>query len=118
MGLTHRTWLVSTAPLAVEPEPAPGATSMVRIESVSPNPSHEGSHLRFRPGGPAIATVTIQDVSGRIVRTISSERYAPGAHDVYWDGADARGRRVPPGIYLWRVRSGALEASRKFARLD
>jgi hypothetical protein len=48
--------------------------------------------------------VTIRDVAGRRIRTLSSGPRAPGSHELVWDGMDDRGTAVRSGIYFVQVR--------------
>lgn len=48
-------------------------------------------------------TVRVFDLAGRRVRTLFAGEQGGGSFAVAWDGTDAAGRRVPPGIYLFRV---------------
>jgi len=52
--------------------------------------------------------VTLFDVAGRSVRALHASR---GATAVDWDGADAGGHRVAPGVYLARLSAGAQEST-------
>ena len=48
--------------------------------------------------------VGIFDLGGRRLRDLSLQRLHPsGRHQIPWDGRDAAGRIVPPGIYVLRV---------------
>ncbi len=40
---------------------------------------------------------------GRKVRTLKSGRFKFGEYWWYWDGRDARGRRLPPGLYAYKI---------------
>jgi hypothetical protein len=86
-------------PLAVPPSPT-GALLL----SASPNPAHGDVALDF--GRPLVTggVLAIHDVQGRELR-----RYelAPGARGATWDGRDATGERVRPGVYLAALRTGA-----------
>ena len=48
-------------------------------------------------------TVRVFDLAGRRVRTLFAGEQGGGSFAVAWDGTDSAGRRVPPGIYLFRV---------------
>lgn len=48
-------------------------------------------------------TVRVFDLAGRRVRTLFAGERGGGSFAVAWDGTDAADRRVPPGIYLFRV---------------
>jgi hypothetical protein len=55
------------------------------------------------PGGRL--DIEIFDIAGRRRRTLTSARAAGGRAEISWDGRDAAGRLLPPGVYL--ARSGA-----------
>ena len=47
--------------------------------------------------------VQIYDIAGRLVHTLHDENLRSGRYFHEWDGLDAAGNRVPPGIYLLSV---------------
>ena len=47
--------------------------------------------------------VQIYDIAGRLVHTLQDENLRSGRYFHEWDGLDAAGNRVPPGIYLLSV---------------
>jgi flagellar hook assembly protein FlgD len=57
------------------------------------------------------------DVHGRRVRTLAKSEWPAGYHALDWNGRDAQGRRVSPGIYLYRMEAGTFRKSRKLAVL-
>ncbi|MCA9730321.1 MAG: flagellar biosynthesis protein FlgD, partial [Candidatus Eisenbacteria bacterium] len=66
----------------------------------------------------AAILVTIHDVMGRTVRTISpGESDASGAPAFTWDGKDDAGRDLGAGTYWVRVTSTTGEWSRPLIRL-
>jgi hypothetical protein len=49
--------------------------------------------------------VTVYDLSGRLVRRLVERRaVSTGEYAISWDGKDASGAQVPPGIYYVRLR--------------
>jgi hypothetical protein len=83
------------------PENAPGNAQIVG--SAWPNPSSKGATIELRGSGPVRnVKVSICDVAGREVRALASS----GDRQVFWDGADHRGVRVPAGVYFVRVSGG------------
>jgi len=46
--------------------------------------------------------VRLYDIAGRLVRTFAEDRSA-GTYAISWDGRMADGRRIPSGIYFYRV---------------
>ena len=69
-----------------------------------------------RISGEQPVTLTIYDLSGRIVRRLEERRIdVRGQYDLHWDGTDASSALAEPGIYLARldvdVDSGAAKAT-------
>ena len=57
-----------------------------------------------RVGDDSPVKATISNLSGRVLQTIREERrFSTGTYTLSWDGRDADGRHVPPGIYLIRL---------------
>lgn len=56
---------------------------------------------------PESATITIQDSSGKTVRTLTAD-LSTGSHSVEWDGTDDAGNQLADGAY--KVTVGALDA--------
>ncbi len=57
--------------------------------------------------GEADTTVRIYDLSGRLLAEIYRGNDKSGRYSAKWDGTDAQGHLVPPGIYIFRL---AIEA--------
>ena len=52
---------------------------------------------------PSWVEVAVWDLSGRRVRQVYEGLDDVGIYERMWDGRDASGRLVPPGLYLYRV---------------
>ena len=59
----------------------------------------------------------VYDVTGRRVCVWPEQRLPAGVHDLVWDGRDAVGRAVAPGLYVWRVTVQGRPLIRKLIRL-
>ena len=53
------------------------------------------------------------NIQGRLIRTLVEGSRAAGEHEVAWDGTDEYGIDVAAGVYLYRLRLGELEETRK-----
>ena len=93
------------------------AFSQGRSLQLSANPSRGSILLRFGIPVAAATDIRIFDATGRTVCRIDAGVLAAGAHELTWDGRDEAGKLVAPGIYLVRVRAGALELSAKAVRI-
>ena len=77
-----------------------------RVVQIAPNPLRDLAIIEFRIVRPAMTKISIFDVSGRLVwhRNLGVKR--SGTHQVAWDGRNASGREVSPGVYLVGVETG------------
>jgi len=81
--------------------------------SALPNPFSGGTRIELSLPGPAPATLEIYDVLGRKVTTLAARPFDAGRHSLFWDGRDARGRQVSPGVYFMRLDTGERSQIKK-----
>jgi hypothetical protein len=94
------------------------ARGSVDLRSVCPNPFGEATRIRFSvPGGEKVR-LTIHDVRGRVVRTLTSGPVETGLHEVLWDGRDSDGKHASPGVYFARLETAGAAVSRKVVKLQ
>ena len=79
----------------------------------SPNPSRNATTLRFtlRPNE-APTSVTVYDVTGRVVRTLPLSAAARAAGRVVWNGVDEDGNIAAAGLYFARLPGVAARPAR------
>jgi hypothetical protein len=82
---------------------ATAAASVVDLLA-APNPFSGSLNYSYRiPLGPSRSVeIGAYDMTGRLVRTLVSERQAPGRYSVRWNAGSA-----PPGVYFLRARIGS-----------
>jgi len=85
--------------------------------AVAPNPMRDGADVRFVVPMAAPVRIDVLDVAGRLVRTLARATFAAGPQRAAWDGRDAAGATVAPGVYRVRVRVGAVERALTVVRL-
>jgi hypothetical protein len=86
--------------------------------SVDPNPMSAGGMLRFVTRTPGPVRISLFDLSGRLVRSISEP--APSGsrlHQVRLDGLAGGGRALGSGIYFYRVEAPDGTAEGRFILL-
>jgi hypothetical protein len=71
--------------------------------SISPNPTRQATVVSFGLPEGGDVSIELYDVEGRLVRHWERKALPAGAHHVTWDGRDAGGRAVSPGIYFARM---------------
>ena len=78
-----------------------------------PNPARGAIAIRYSVARTSDVDVQVYDPAGRLVRTWRSADVGPGSHSMSWDGRDARGRKLPSGVYFLRLRAGDFVADRR-----
>ena len=103
----------AAVPTAVE-EAAAGLPQAFALEPAWPNPFNASVQIPFSVrGGNTVIELTVHDVLGRTVRTLTSGPAAAGRHVVRWDGRGEAGEPVGNGAYLVRLRAGGRDAVAK-----
>jgi len=72
----------------------------------TPNPFSSVAVLHFRASAAGSIRLAIHDGLGREVRVFDRVELSSGTGQLSWDGRDAVGRSVPPGMYFLRSYSG------------
>ena len=92
-------------------ESVPVAT---RLLGNAPNPFNPTTVIRYELGKPAVVDLGVYDVTGRLVRSLtSSEPLGAGPHSATWDGRTDSGEEAASGLYLYRIDAGDLREVRK-----
>jgi hypothetical protein len=92
----------TVSPLGVA-EPASGAMANRLTLASLGNPSRGRVALSYNLPVAGVATLSVYDGAGRLVKQLASGPARVGTHRVVWDGTDALGRKVGAGVYLVRL---------------
>jgi hypothetical protein len=93
-----------------------GRKTRLGLEGAAPNPFVTATNIGFTLGQPGPLRLAIFDVGGRWVRTLVEGGREAGHHTVRWDGLNASGQVVPPGIYFCRLEAEGTRALVMIAR--
>jgi hypothetical protein len=92
-----------------------GASRTEASFAASPNPFTRSVRIRVpTPAARGSGTVALLNAAGRVVRTIPRA----SRQEVVWDGCDALGRAVPPGVYFCRYDGTSAAVSLKLVRVE
>ncbi|OQY26372.1 MAG: hypothetical protein B6244_13725 [Candidatus Cloacimonetes bacterium 4572_55] len=89
-------------PVAIEAPTLAGETDFVL--SNYPNPFSQQTTIHFEIPLSGLVELSIYDPGGRYVTTILNTELERGAHELTWNGRDARDRLCSPGVYLLQVK--------------
>ena len=93
VSLLHNRTLLLAAPFA-------GAHHYSAEVQITPNPTLRGVSIRFALARAGRVRLLVHDVAGRVIATPLDRSLPAGSQAIAWDGRDASGRPVAPGIYF------------------
>lgn len=76
------------------------------VMGAAPNPFDGSTSLSMSLRQAETVDLTIYDLAGRRVRTLSQGQIPAGDHLLRWDGRDQGGRALAAGVYFARLRAG------------
>ncbi|MDE3059007.1 MAG: VCBS repeat-containing protein [Bacteroidota bacterium] len=89
-----------------------------KLDQNYPNPFNPSTKISFTLPLNKQITLAVYDILGREVRTlINNEGYSKGIHSVVWDGKNDQGSAVASGTYIYRLKFGNFEKSKKMLLL-
>ena len=98
--------------------------SQFHLSQNYPNPFNSATVIPFKvhgkqktENGPIPTTLTIYNILGQRVKTLLDQDKSPGTYQVIWDGKDESGKEVSSGVYLYRLRCGDQEKTKKLLYL-
>jgi hypothetical protein len=108
---------MATAGLAGVGDDIPARQGNHLTLDVRPNPFRSGGEVSFVFPVSTEGTIAVFSVAGRRVAELAVNPGGAGHDRVNWDGRDMSGRRLSPGVYFCRLRTGQAEVTRKFTIL-
>jgi hypothetical protein len=95
--------------LVYEPDER-GGNGRDRHVDIVPSPFNPMTSIKFEMEKPGRVSVSVFDVSGRLVRVLCNELRPAGLQVLEWNGRDDRGADVASGSYLVRVQTDGGQA--------
>ncbi len=83
----------------------------------TPNPFNPSTVIGYDLPARSYVTLSIYDITGRLVRALVRGEMDGGAHRAVWDGLDPQGRPASSGVYFYRLTAGKESISRKLVLL-
>jgi hypothetical protein len=93
-------------PTGIEEKPYLAANGNIGWCRALPNPFSGRTKICYLMPKGAQVRLIIYDAAGRAMRTLVQEQVSAGQHSAVWDGRDAHGRKVAPGIYFYDLITG------------
>jgi photosystem II stability/assembly factor-like uncharacterized protein len=82
-------------------------SSGIQIVSAYPNPARDKMNISLLLPKDCVAKVVIYDLTGRLIATLTDERYSSGTYEVEWNT-----KTIPSGAYIVELSAGGEKASK------
>jgi uncharacterized delta-60 repeat protein len=84
-----------------------------RLWQNTPNPFHHSTVISYSLPAATHVTLSIYDITGRLVETLVNEVQQPGVHQVRWER-----KSNPSGVYFYRLEAGEFVETRKMVVVE
>jgi len=101
----------------VEPDALP-ITSRLLLRTGAPNPFRTHTQITYRLPEACMIRLSVHNLEGREIAVLAEGMMNAGQHTAVWQGHDARGMRLSPGIYFTRLNNGETSLRRKIVKLE
>jgi hypothetical protein len=98
----------SSDPASVDSKPE----ELLALSAAWPQPARGGIQVRLSLPAASEVRIDVIDAAGRWIHTLARAAFPAGRSVITWDGRDASGRFVHPGIYWIFARASAGGAAR------
>jgi len=82
-----------------------------------PNPFNPETTISFNLSKVENIELEIFNIKGQKVKTLLNEQLSIGKHTVVWDGKDANNKQVSSGIYMYKLKAGDIQQTKKMILL-
>ncbi|NOQ21902.1 MAG: T9SS type A sorting domain-containing protein [Candidatus Aegiribacteria sp.] len=86
--------------------------NLIHSISLSPNPAAEYLNLNYSLQNTSEVKIEVYNIAGQLVRQLVDEDMPQGSHDFIWQGTDDSDRRLPSGIYIFRIETEEMVVNR------
>ncbi|RMG63673.1 MAG: DNRLRE domain-containing protein [Calditrichaeota bacterium] len=105
-----------TMPVGIADIDEPGLRDFELVQNY-PNPFNPSTTIEYRLNRATEVSLKIFNVLGQEIRTLVQARQTAGTYRVVWDGRDARGQRMPGGVYFYRLKTDRSSVVKKMILL-
>lgn len=82
-----------------------------------PNPFNPETEIHFELPSQDWVDLSVYDVAGSLVQVLVNRSLAAGRHVAIWKGTDLQGRRMPSGVYLYRIETATFRETKRMVLL-
>jgi hypothetical protein len=88
-----------------------------RLSQNYPNPFNPSTKIQYELSRPDHVKLTLFNITGQQIRVLVDKAMDAGSHLVQWDGLDEQGCQMPTGTYLYHIKTGDFQDTKKLILL-
>ncbi len=89
------------------------APERIALKQNYPNPFNPATTITFELPAPSAVRLVVVNAAGQAVAVLFEGKQPQGVRTVEWNGQDDAGRRLPSGVYVYRLEADGIVLSRK-----
>ena len=78
-----------------------------------PNPFNPSTEIRFDLPEADFVNLSVYNMMGQKIKTLTSENMTPGYHSIIWNGTNDSGSRVATGMYFYSINTSQFQSIKK-----
>lgn len=94
-----------------------GIPEVYTLHQNFPNPFNPTTQIKYDLPEDALVNISIYDVMGRMIRSLSYGQKSAGYHSLQWDATNDIGESVSAGMYIYTIQAGDYRATKKMVLL-
>jgi hypothetical protein len=76
-----------------------------RLYQNYPNPFKTNTNIRYSLPAESKVSLSIFDISGRLIKTLVNQKQSSGIYSISWDGKGNQEKSVPSGVYFYHLKT-------------
>ncbi|TES89701.1 MAG: T9SS type A sorting domain-containing protein [Candidatus Cloacimonadota bacterium] len=95
----------------------PEIPTVYAVSQNFPNPMKSNTTILYQLPLESFVSLKIYDIAGREVRTLVNRKESFGYKAIKWEGTDNKGRKLPAGVYFYRLKASNYEKVKRLVIL-
>ena len=106
-------WSHPDLPTAIASSSMSGIPRSFHLAQNYPNPFNHATHIGFTLQQLSAVSLQVFNIRGQLVATLVEGIRPAGTYQTAWDGRDDQGQAVSSGVYIYQLRAGGQQVTRK-----
>jgi len=109
---SDQVFTITADPVGVE-DPPDLIPNDFELSQNYPNPFNPQTKIDFAVPKSAEVHLAIYNLKGELIRTLHAGQFSPGRYTAVWDGRNHAGEPASSGVYIYKIRIGEWQATKK-----